>query len=140
MPKVRPFAAIAVAASLAACAAGGHNVPDEAAQGGFRHDSLVAGSAIPSTMPFAGTIYPVPPSHHRVAGSPAPGAVMSPVVGAEADTTGTEATADVPSPAPAVAPSVPPATTAAPAAPRVVQPAPLSEQPVDDDEHAGHTP
>jgi hypothetical protein len=137
MPKVRPFAAFAVAASLAACAAGGHNVPDEAAEGGFRRDSLVAGSAIPSTMPFAGTVYPVPPSHHRVAPSPAREEVVVPVVGAEAGTVENEAgevTADVPSPAPAVE------RAAAPAAPRVVQPAPLSEQPADDDEHAGHTP
>lgn len=67
MTTIRPFALLLGAAALAACAAGPHNVPDEGDRVAAGRDSLVTGSAIAATLPFPGSVYPAPPSHHAPA-------------------------------------------------------------------------
>ena len=137
MPMLRPLAAL-LAASTAACAAGGHNVPDEAAQSGTRPDSLVAGAAIPATMPFEGTVYPSPPSHRGIAAA----------AGAHAQDGDAAASPQAPAAADTALPVggiVPAAPTQQPAAPGAVptapqQPALVPAAPDTADEHAGHTP
>lgn len=63
MYTVRLLAAGLITAALvfAACdGSGGHNNPDEAAQGAAGQDSLSAGTDIPSSAPPAGTVNPAP--------------------------------------------------------------------------------
>jgi hypothetical protein len=136
MPKLRPLAVLVAASTLAACAAGGHRVPDDDDRIDVAHrDSLATGSAIPATLPFAGTVYPVPPSHHARGASPqAPHAAPAPLPDGAAPDTARAPAIQEPA-ADAASPSAQAATPAAPAAP----PAAPAVEP-DDDEHAGHTP
>jgi hypothetical protein len=136
MPMLRPLAALLAACTVAACAAGSHRVPDEDDRIDVAHrDSLVAGSAIPATMPFEGSVYPVPASHqaaavrqqrpHEAAG---PGHTAP---DAENGTRPDDAAPQQPQPQLQAQPTQP--VTPVPAAP-----VPPSTD--DDDEHAGHDP
>jgi hypothetical protein len=137
MPKLRPLAALVAASILAACAAGDHRVPDEGDRIDVAHrDSLATGSAIPATLPFAGTVYPVPPSHHARGASPqAPPASPAPLPdGAALDTAAVPVVQE-----PATGATPPPAQPSPPAAPPAAPAVPPADE-AGDDEHAGHTP
>lgn len=64
MHRLRLLSAGLISAALAAACdgAGGHNTPDEAGQGAPGQDSLVDGTAVPSSAPPAGTVNPAAPS------------------------------------------------------------------------------
>jgi hypothetical protein len=153
MPMLRPLAALLAASTLAACAAGGHRVPGDDDRIDVAHrDSLVAGSAIPATMPFEGSVFPVPPSHqargaghaartHQAAEPMPAGAAQGP----EQD--GATAVGDPPEapglpvvPGASAAPASPAAPVATPRQPLAPEPAPTPPAAPGQDEHAGHTP
>jgi hypothetical protein len=76
MLRLRLLSAAFISAALlvASCdGSGEHNTPDEANQEATGADSLSAGTAVPSTLPPAGTVNPTSPS--SASDSTAPGAV-----------------------------------------------------------------
>ena len=125
MPMLRPLAALVVASTVAACAASGPDTPDEGAP-------VAAGAS--AAGPFAGSVYPVPPSHHAAPTAAEGVAHEAPHGAAPADSAVNHtlpAPADA-APHSATAPSAAPVVEPAPA---VVPPAPATPEAED---HSGH--